>query len=71
MEMVGVGQLDLRSQFVFQIQCADTAFDGGLCAYVHEHRRLYLAAVGAGEHAAPRVALFLNDLEHSFPPVNV
>ena len=69
-KMVGIGQLDLRPQLIFQIQCADAALDGGLCTHVHKHRSLYLAAVGAGEHTAPGAALLFNDFEHLLPPVN-
>ena len=60
-----VGQLDLRAQTLLQINGTDAALDGCLCAHVHKDRRLYLAAVGAGEHAAPRFSLFFDDLEHN------
>ena len=69
-QVVGVGQLYLRTQLVFQVKGADTALDGGLCAHVHENGSLYLAAVGAGEHTAPGAALLFNDFEHLLPPVN-
>ena len=63
-QVVGVGQLDLRAQLLLQIQRADTALDGRLCAHIHEHRGLHLAAVGAGEHAAPGLPLHFDDFEH-------
>ena len=64
-QVVGVGQLDLRAQTLLQINGTDAALDGCLCAHVHKDRRLYLTAVGAGEHAAPRFSLFFDDLEHN------
>ena len=63
-QVIRVGKLDLCAQLLLQIQCADAALDGGLGTHIHEHRRLYLAAVGAGEHAPPRLALFFDNFEH-------
>ena len=65
MQVVCIGQLDLRAQALLQIDGADAALDGRLCAHVHEHRRLHLAAVGAGKHTAPGLALFFDDIEHA------
>ena len=65
MQVVCIGQLDLRAQPLLQIDGADAALNGRLCAYVHKHRRLHLAAVGAGKYTAPGLALFFDDLEHA------
>ena len=46
-QVVGVAELDLAAHLL-QIMGGDAALDGPLCAYVHEHRRLDHAAVGAG-----------------------
>ena len=62
--MVGIAQLDLAAQLVPQIKGVDAALDGGLGAYVHKHRRLYHAAVGALELSPPGAALFFDDFEH-------
>ena len=63
--MVGVAQLDLAAQLIPQVKGVDAALDGGLRAYIHEHRRLYHAAVGTLELSPPGAALFFNDFEHT------
>ena len=50
-QMVGVGQLHLTAD-VLQIPGAESALDGPLGAYVHEHRGLD-RAMGAGKHTTP------------------
>ena len=62
-QVVGVAELDLAAHLL-QIMGGDAALDGPLCAYVHEHRRLDHAAVGAGEFAAPGAALGFQHFEH-------
>ena len=64
-QVVGVAQLDLAAQLVPQVESVDAALDGGLGAHVHEHRRLYHAAVGTLELSPPGAALFFNDFEHT------
>ena len=65
MKMVGIAQFDLTTQLFLQVKGIDAAFNGSLRAHVHEHRRLDRAAVGAGKHTAPGLALFFDDLEHA------
>ena len=64
MQVVCVGQFDLRPQPFLQIDSADAALDGGLGAYVHKHRCLHFAAMGTGKHTSPGFSFFFDDLEH-------
>ena len=62
MQVIGIRKLDLRAD-VLQILCAQRALDRGLCADIHENRRLH-RSVRAGELAAPGFPLSFDKLEH-------
>ena len=65
MQVIRVAQLYLTAQLIPQVKGVDATLDGGLSAHIHEHRRLYHAAVSALELSPPCAALFFDDFEHS------
>ena len=64
MEMIGVAQLDLTAQLLFQIKGIHAALNGSLCADIHKYRGLHFSAVSALKHAATGFSLFFDDFEH-------
>ena len=62
-QMVGIAQFNLALD-VFQVVGAESSLDGALGAHIHEYRRLYHSAVGAGKAAAAGAALGFNNLKH-------
>ena len=64
MKVIGIAQFNLTAHLL-QVMSGNAAFDGALCADIHEYRRLDHTAVGAGKFAASGTALSLNYSKHS------